>query len=331
MTWIKPTAIAFLSLAFALMGIRWELVTVGVGLLLAAFVVSSSKRSPRSVPQVGRVPPLHAKEIEKICQAIEQGESLLVIGEQGSGKSTVAQEVKTRSSALFRNVAIASYSANAKTFLLNIGRQLKINLTKPKFNSKGEEIGEISMNLDEMKEEIAINLDGNLLIIDNAHRLPPSLKFWLEEVYKNGNQLLLLSITDPAKGIFLMLTKLELPQPTELQIRDIMQREAIALNLSLSPSRLAALQRRVGKNLMLCKKVIRDESMGISSGIEHRDYIDISPFIMAALSTLAIVRFWGLGMGDRTIYIVGGVAMCLAWSFRYIGQGLTRNRRRLGS
>lgn len=259
------------------------------------------------------------------------GESLLVVGEQGSGKSTVAQEVKAQSSALFKRIAIVSYQGSMKVFLNEIGQQLHIELTKPKLNSKGEEIGETPMNNDEMKEELASNMKGNLLIIDDAHHLPQSLKLWLELLHKGGNQLLLFSISDPAKGIFLRLGKLELPPPTELQIRDIMTREAIALDLSLSPSRLASLQRRAGKNLMLCKKVIRDEAMGISSGVEHRDYVDISPFIMAALAGLGVVRFIGLGMGDRTLYIVGGVAVLLGISLKYLSRGVTRNRKRLGS
>ncbi len=303
-----------------------------VAILLAVlYAANLKKRSPVQVNQVGRVPVLHNQEVEKIAQAVEQGESLLVIGEQGSGKSTVALAVKTHCSALFKSVAIASYSGSIKPFLLSIGRQLKIELTKPKINSKGEEVGETPMSVDEMKDEITVNLYSRLLIIDDAHRLPTSLKLWLEEIHKAGNQLILLSITDPAKGIFLRLGKFELPQPTELQIRDIMQREAIALNLSLSPSRLAALQRRTGKNLMLAKKVIRDEAMGISSGIEHRDYVDISPFIMAALAGLAVVRFIGLGMGDRTLYIVGGVAMVTGLMLKYLARGLTRNRKRLGT
>jgi energy-coupling factor transporter ATP-binding protein EcfA2 len=275
---------------------------------------------------------LHQQQIELISQAIEQGESLLIIGEQGSGKSTVANSVKASCQDTFKGgIAVVSYSGSIKPFLLSIGRQLKIELTKPKINSKGEEVGETPMSVDEMKEEIGSNLFNKLLIIDDAHRLPTSLKLWIEEVHKEGNQLLLFSITDPAKGIFLRLGKLELPQPTELQVRDIMQREAIALNLSLSPSRLAALQRRAGKNLMLCKKVIRDEAMGISSGIEHRDYIDISPFIMAALAGLAIVRFIGLGLGDRSLYIVGAVSMAVGVMLKILGRGLTRNRRRLGT
>lgn len=268
-----------------------------------------------------------------ISQAVEQGESLLIIGEQGSGKSTVAAAVKEKASreTLFKGVAIVGYSGSMKVFLNSIGFQLGIELTKPKLNSKGEEVGESPMGTDEMKEELACNLKGKLLIIDDAQTLPNSIKLWLEQLHKDKNQLLIFSITDPAKGIFLRLGKMELPQPTELQMRDIMQREAIALNLSLSPSRLAALQRRTGKNLMLAKKVIRDESLGINSGIEHRDYVDISPFIMAGLAGLAVVRFVGLGLGDRTLYIVGGVAMTSGFMLKYLARGLTRNRKRLGA
>jgi hypothetical protein len=329
---LKTTAIAFFSLALVLLNITAEL-TYAVAILLAVLYAGNlKKRSPVQV-NLSKIPPLHQQQIELISQAIEQGESLLIIGEQGSGKSTVAAAVKEKASreTLFKGVAIIGYSGSMKVFLNSIGFQLGIELTKPKLNSKGEEVGESPMGTDQMKEELACNLKGKLLIIDNAQTLPNSIKLWLEQLHKDGNQLLIFSITDPAKGIFLRLGKMELPQPTELQMRDIMQREAIALNLSLSPSRLASLQRRAGKNLMLAKKVVRDESLGIDSGVEHRDYVDISPFIMAGLSGLAVVRFIGLGLGDRTLYIVGGVAMVVSLMLKYLARGLTRNRKRLGS
>ncbi len=322
--------IALLSFAFVLLGITAEL-TYSVAILLAVLYVGNlKKRSPQLV-RASQIPPLHQAQIELISQAIEQGESLLIIGEQGSGKSTVANSVKASCEDTFKGVAIVGYSGSMKVFLNSIGSQLGIELTKPKLNSKGEEVGESPMGTDEMKEELACNLKGKLLIIDDAQTIPNSIKLWLEQLHKDGNQLLIFSIIDPAKGIFLRLGKMELPQPTELQIRDLMQREAIALNLSLSPSRLASLQRRAGKNLMLAKKVVRDESLGIDSGVEHRDYVDISPFIMAGLSGLAVVRFIGLGLGDRTLYIVGGVAMVVSLMLKYLTRGLTRNRKRLGS
>jgi hypothetical protein len=35
-------------------------------------------------------------------------------------------------------------------------------------------------------------------------------------------------------------------------------------------------------------------------------------------------------MGDRSLYIFGGIAMLLAISFRYLGQGFNQKQRRLG-
>lgn len=328
---MKPIVIAFLSLAFALIGVKAELAYVIAILLAVLYAGSLKKRSPHLL-RASQIPPLHQQQIDLINRAVGQRKSLLIIGEQGSGKSTVANSVKVFWQDAFNGgIAVVSYSGSIKPFLLSIGRQLKIKLTKPKINRKGEEVGETPMSFEEMKEEIAANLSNKLLIIDNAHLLSTSLKLWFEEIYKAKNQLLLFSIKDPDKGIFLQLSKIKLLPPTELQIRDIMQREASALNLSLSPSRLASLQRRAGKNLMLAKKVVRDESLGIDSGVEHRDYVDISPFIMAGLYGLAVVRFIGLGLGDHTLYIVGGVAMVVSLMLKYLARALTRNRKRLGS
>jgi energy-coupling factor transporter ATP-binding protein EcfA2 len=301
-------------------------------LLAVLYAANFKKRSPQLI-RSSQIPPLHQQQIDLIHQAINQGESLLIIGEQGSGKSTVAAAVKEKASrgTLFKGIAIVAYSGSLRVFLNSIGSQLGIELTKPKLNSKGEEVGKSPMGTEDMKEELACNLKGKLLIIDDAQTTPNLVRLWLEQLHKDKNQLLIFSIIDPAKGIFLRLGKMELPQPTELQIRDLMQREAFLLNLSLSPSRLASLQRRAGKNLMLAKKVVRDESLGIDSGVEHRDYVDISPFIMAGLSGLAVVRFIGLGLGDRTLYIVGGVAMVVSLMLKYLARGLTRNRKRLGS
>jgi hypothetical protein len=320
-----------LSLAFVLLGITAEL-TYAVAILLAVlYVANLKKRSPQLV-RSSQIPPLH-QAADRAYKPSDRARRITAHNRRAR-KRQINSGLFCKAScqdAFKGGIAIVSYSGSIKPFLLSIGRQLKIELTKPKINTKGEEVGETPMSVDEMKEEIGSNLFNKLLIIDDAHRLPTSLKLWIEEVHKEGNQLLLFSITDAAKGIFLRLGKMELLQPTELQIRDLMQREAIALNLSLSPSRLASLQRRAGKNLMLAKKVVRDESLGIDSGVEHRDYVDISPFIMAGLSGLAVVRFIGLGLGDRTLYIVGGVAMVVSLMLKYLARGLTRNRKRLGS
>jgi len=97
--------------------------------LVALYVGKLKKRSPQLV-RASQIPPLHQAQIELISQAIEQGESLLIIDEQGSGKSTVANSVKASCKDTFKGgIAIVSYSGSIKPFLLSIGRQLKIELT----------------------------------------------------------------------------------------------------------------------------------------------------------------------------------------------------------
>jgi len=76
---------------------------------------------------------------------------------------------------------------------------------------------------------------------------------------------------------------------------------------------------------------VQEEVLGLTpeSG-DHAQYFDIAPFVAAALAALGIVRFIGLGLGDRTLYIVGGVAMLAGLTLKYLGKGLSRPTRRLG-
>ncbi|MBD1877226.1 hypothetical protein H6F75_27465 [Nodosilinea sp. FACHB-131] len=41
---------------------------------------------------------------------------------------------------------------------------------------------------------------------------------------------------------------------------------------------------------------------------DHRQYIDGTPFLIAGLSAVGIVRLISIDLGDKALYIVGGVA-----------------------
>ena len=73
---------------------------------------------------------------------------------------------------------------------------------------------------------------------------------------------------------------------------------------------------------MLARKVIRREKLGMNPDriVEHAQYLDISPLVMAALAMLAIVRFIGMGTGNKSLYIVGGVAMMVAIALKNLGR-----------
>ncbi len=232
----------------------------------------------------------------------------------------------------FREVAIASYAGSGKPLISSICEQLKCPTLAPKYGRDGEIAGEREMSVEEMKTEVLENCAGCLVCADNADRWPASLRYWLGLMLEKGAVLACTAIADPQKEVFLKLLKVELTAPSIDQIRDLMYREAIALDMDLSPQTFARLQQLSGTNLMLAKKVVREESLGLTNdtGGEHRNYIDIAPFVNAMLAALGIVRFIGLGMGDRSLYIFGGIAMLVGISFKYLGRGLAKPKRRLG-
>lgn len=252
--------------------------------------------------------------------AIEAGKSILVVGEAGSGKSTLAE---TLLGVIGRDyqIAMANYSGSTAATLKSIAEQWNIDAT----DEKGK-----PLKGDALKQEIANNInDRYLLICDNAHRWAASLLYWLEIVQETGAILVLLSIAEIKTGIFLKMSKIELGRLSEAQIREIMIREAIAIDFSLTPSKIARLQSIAGSNPMLAKQAVQEAKLGrhFPEG-KGSEYVNVAPFVNAIFTALGIIRFVGLGLGDRSLYIFGGMAMLIAISLRYMGIGLNQAARR---
>mgnify|MGYP006196540619 CR=1 FL=1 len=98
---------------------------------------------------------------------------------------------------------------------------------------------------------------------------------------------------------------------------------------SLTPSKIARLQSIAGSNPMLAKQAVQEAKLGrhFPEG-KGSEYINVAPFINAIFTALGIIRFVGLGLGDRSLYIFGGIAMLIAISLRYMGIGLNQAARR---
>ncbi len=258
--------------------------------------------------------------MREITTAIEAGKSVLLLGEAGSGKTTLAETLVTTISGL--KIAFVSYDGSVTGTLEAIADQLGIDTT----NEKGRPLrGEA------LKEAIADGMDSNtLLICDNAHRWAASLRYWLEILHGKGVTLLLLAIEDLKRDIFIRLTRIELPRLSENEIREIMIREAVTINLSINPSKISYLQAIAGSNPMLAKQVIQEAKLGrhFEEGGKGSSYINVAPFVNGILTLLGVIRFLGLGLGDRSLYIFGGIAMILAIAFRYIGLGLNQAAKR---
>ena len=71
---------------------------------------------------------------------------------------------------------------------------------------------------------------------------------------------------------------------------------------------------------MLVRKVIRKEKLGINQTIEHRQYLVMMPIILSALFSFAIIRYIGMGTGNKNWQIFGGVSLTVAMAAKQLGR-----------
>jgi len=248
-----------------------------------------------------------------------------VLGEFGS-LDDVASAIEEQLEGEF-SIAKAVYKGSPKKFFQTIADALDINTTTPKLNSKGEEIGEKSMGIDEMMEEIALNFPADgLLIFPEAKRLTAKIIFWLEDL---NCPICCFAVAKPNRDIFSKMIEIELALPDDRAIREAMQDEAAKLGYDITPAQLSQLQPLAGRNPMLARKVVRQEKLGINQKVEHTQYIVIMPILIAMLFAFAVVRFVGMGTGNKSLYITGGVALVAATALKQLGQ-VRGARKRFG-
>lgn len=259
-------------------------------------------------------------EINQAIASIEVNQSLLMIGEEGSGKTAIAEAVRTAFKSRGWNVAIADYASGAKDTLLEIADQLGCQVT----DNSGKNPKPFTAS--QLRDEITQTLEkpNTLLICDNAHRYPQTLRYWLQDCLGSKSSdralLLLIATKPPTGGIFFKMPRIPIPPLESLQIREIMLEEADEINLKLTASVIADLEQRCGGNPFLARRVVREQSLNLGQDEQgdRVDYIDGTPFLIAAMSLVGIVRFIGMGLGSLSLYIMGGIFTISAISLRVV-------------
>jgi len=272
---------------------------------------------------------LRVTEQQQILAALLAGRSLLVLGDSGSGKSHLATLIGKHLGAEGFRIAIANYSGAAKDTLTAIADQLDVPTVQQLDETKTKPLTAAQLK-DSLKDDL--RQSKTLLIADDAHRWSASLRYWLEDLHRAGTLLLLFAVSPPTKDIFLKLPIVELPPLTPDTIRQVMQREALDQGMRLTPAQFAELQTRAGGNLALAKRVVYEELLGITetrTTEEQAQYVDGTPFLIALLAILGIVRFVGLGLGDRALYLIGGMLTLAALVIRALLYAANRGKRRL--
>ncbi|MCX5965062.1 MAG: ATP-binding protein [Cyanobacteria bacterium] len=276
------------------------------------------------------MPDFRQPEIDLVCSAIDAKQSLLLIGKTGEGKSHFAEKVDEDMSARGWVVWRGRYEGQAKSLLESIAVRFDIPTT-----IEVSEGRERPMTALQLKKEIADNVcrPNWLLIFDDADRLPVSFRYWLEELHREDTRLLLVSAPPLPKDIFLKLVRIEMRPFEKNFLRTLMVEESIAQGVQISPAQLADFESRVGSNPALAKRIVSEQRLGLVSDKEgdRTDYIDGTPFVLAILAAVSIVRFVGLGLGDRSLYIIGGMAMVTGMTIKILYAAANKRNRRLGA
>ncbi len=223
------------------------------------------------------------------------------------------------------SIAMATYKGSGKKFFQQIAEQLDMPTEIEDDKGKIKQL-----TLDQLKEEIALNIPTDaLLLLPEAKRLTTGIRFWLEDLIEAGCRVCCFAVANPNRDIFVEMIEVELELPSDRTIRSAMEEEAAKLNLNLTPARLSQLQPLAGRNPMLARKVVRQEKLGINQTVEHRQYLVMMPLILAALFSFAVIRYVGIGTGNKNWQIFGGISLTVAMAAKQLGR-VEGAKKRLG-
>jgi AAA domain len=248
---------------------------------------------------------------------------MLVVAEAGMGKSHLARGVAEELRAASLHVALVTPST-PKQSVLDIAQQLGVAIT----NDEGRPLTQMQLQAD---ITTSLSQQRAYLLVDDAHRLPISLRVWLEQLLACGQPLVLFATHPPRKDIFLKLPRLELKPLDHAQIRELMREAAEAQHLALSPAQLATLQERTGGNPMLARRALDEERLGLdATAPDHTEWMDGTPLLLAVLLIFSAVRFLGRGLHQTDLYLLGGFLAVAVGIIRLLLASLPRRSNRLG-
>ncbi|MBH8564476.1 ATP-binding protein [Nostoc sp. CENA67] len=261
-------------------------------------------------------------ELSRTAASLLANGAILIAGEDGSGKSVLANAVFEKLQDDGFAVAFIE-PATPKQMLLEIAHQ---------FDVATENLEGKSLTIDKLKRAIATFLEENtaFLVLDDAHSCDAKFRMWLKQLRRVGVPMLLLATDPPRTDIFINIPRIELKPLPEYAIREIMIQAAIERGIELKPSELSKLQERAGGNPMLATRAVDEEYLGleVESG-DHRRYFDITPLILLVGIAFVIMRFIGLGTSDQALYIFGGIAAAIFLGLSRLLYNLPRESQRI--
>jgi AAA domain len=249
----------------------------------------------------------------KIIGMLTRKSSICITGEVGIGKTHLAEMVIRH----YDNCCYGYYNGDNTECLQEIASDLEI----PLYQIKEDGAEGRPLTAKQLKYEIADNLGETVLICDNFHRWPTSLKGWVERLHKRGATIMLLGIHRDLEGVAYKIPRLALSPLKEEEIRDVIWRQAKQLSLALTASEVAEMAGRTGGNPLLAQRMVLEIYQGVESKNiqDGSNYLDITPFLLFIVGLIGTVRFIGMANGDIKLRIFGGIAVTVLFSIRYLG------------
>jgi energy-coupling factor transporter ATP-binding protein EcfA2 len=241
-------------------------------------------------------------EFNRVKASLLANSSILVVGEEGSGKSVLANAVVDALIESGFKVAFIE-PASVKQMLIEIASQLELNTV----SLEGK-----ALNTEQLKNAIATRLGDKtetaFLVIDDAHSCDLKFRMWLKQLRSMSALMLILATKPPRSDIFTRIPRIELKPLPEYAIREIMVIAALEQGINLSNTELSKLQERAGGNPALAQRAINEEYLGLEvEGADHDRYFDITPLILLVGIAFVVMRFIGLGTSNQALYIFSGI------------------------
>jgi energy-coupling factor transporter ATP-binding protein EcfA2 len=246
------------------------------------------------------------EEFNRVKASLLANSSILVVGEEGSGKSMLANAVVDGLIESGFKVAFVE-PTSVKQMLMEIASQLEINTV----SLEGK-----SLNTEQLKNAIAMRLGDRtetaFLVIDDAHACDLKFRMWLKQLRRMSALMLIMATRPPKSDIFTHIPRIELKPLPEYAIREIMVAAALSQQISLTNAELSKLQERAGGNPALAQRAINEEYLGLEvEGADHDRYFDITPLILLVGIVFVMMRFIGLGTSNQALYIFSGIIAAL--------------------
>ena len=262
------------------------------------------------------------EELQRVIASLKANSSILITGEEGSGKSILKEAVVRHLTDEGYTVGIIQLSST-KQMLLDLCEQLGVDT----YNLEGK-----SLKTDGLKVAIAsfFQRETAFLVVDDAHVLPSQFRDWLKSLKRQGIPMLLLATRPPRSDVFLNLPRIELRPLPEYAIRELMEEMALEKGISLKRHELARLQERTGGNPMLAKRAIEEEYLGldVETG-DHGRYFDLTPLILIVGTVFMVTRFLALGTNNTALYVLAGSGGALFMGMSYALRSLPKEDRKL--